>query len=150
MYKEEGDWMRHNETQRGSLTTILIAVYGALIAFLPKDRPLNATDWPSPALMIILGLVGFLAVLKYWERFMFHTSVSDKFREELESNGARTDAVWKQGRAKHCESKPWLSDPFMQHYIWLSLHALVIVVGIIVLVAAFAGGTKVSAVTAGH
>jgi hypothetical protein len=142
--KDQFDWMRHNESQRSTLTTIFIAAYGVLVAFLPKDRPLYNQDWASPALMIVLGLVGIVAVFKYWERFSFHIAMSEAFRRELDKCLPGLDKVWVDGINTHLsDNRIWLKDPkYMQHWLWALLHLGAIVIGAALLIIALLGGHK--------
>jgi hypothetical protein len=131
LYKEECDWLRHNETQRGSLTTVLLAVYGGILAFLPKDRPLGHHDWPLPGFMMVLGLVGVLSILKYWERFNFHGHIRRRIRQELDSLVGSIEQLREQGKADHNAKRFLLNDNrFMQHWLWIGVHTIAGVLGL--------------------
>ncbi len=79
--KDQMDWLRHNETQRSQFAGIVLAIAAALIAF-QKDRPQNLA---MPTLVIAAGVLGFVAVLKYWERFMYHTAQEFAFRNLVDT-----------------------------------------------------------------
>lgn len=84
-YKDQNDWQRHNESQRAQLSSILLAISAALVTLLPKGTPLTKEDWPIPAFLMVIGLFGILAVLKYWERFMRHTGLERAYRNQLDN-----------------------------------------------------------------
>lgn len=84
MYKEECEWTRHNELQRATLTTILLAITAAFVGLIPKERLLYREDCLLPAFIAATGLFGMLAVSKYWERFCFHREGQRAFRQRID------------------------------------------------------------------
>lgn len=132
LHRNESDWQRHNESQRGFLLMAILAIDTALIRFLPSDRSLNPNDWPIPAFMLLLSAVGFISVLKYWERFMHHADVRQRFEYEIDkalgSNGTESSFVNARDEAEKDHDKktfPLLRDKrLMQHWIWLALNFL--------------------------
>lgn len=144
LYKDECDWQRHNETQRANLTTVFLAVYAALLAFLPKDRPLYREDWLITAFITGLGIVGALAVLKYWERFMYHVRIGEEYRQQLNKLVNNVTSTRKQGKHKHEASFfPILRDGcFKQHWLWLTIHLGVATLGGVLLVSAIRNGVR--------
>lgn len=84
-YKDLNEWERHNEDQRAHLSNILLVISAALIALLPKDHPISWHDWPTTAILIVIGVFGILAVIKYWERFNYHLRIELAYRTILDS-----------------------------------------------------------------
>jgi hypothetical protein len=87
-FKDQNDWQRHNEAQRATLSTILLSISSALLAFYPKDNG----DWTVPTLLIVIGVFGAVAVIKYWERFMYHVHKERVLRQLLDSYYPEGDA----------------------------------------------------------
>ncbi len=81
-WKDQNDWQRHNENQRAPLVSILLAISAALVAWI-KDKPLTHDDWPIAAFLIGLGVFGLLAIMKYWERYVYHVRREDGLRKRI-------------------------------------------------------------------
>jgi hypothetical protein len=140
-YSNHTEWQRHNENQRAQLTNILLAISAAIITLIPKDRPLTFNDWPVGALLIGIGVFGFLAVMKYWERFLFHVRRTQAIRTVLDSNfsnnwliNARNEAVKKHNKGW----RPLLKDKyFKQHWLWEGVFVSITMIGFYFLGKAF-------------
>lgn len=151
-YKDQNDWQRHNEVQRASLSTILLGVSAALIAFAQRD----SANWAIPALVSVIGLFGAVAVAKYWERFMFHTHQERAFRKLLDSYFPPVYSTTEEqparllistresGKAAHLAewSSRWWTRLFtdvrmMQHYLWIALFCIIAIIGLVLCVRAF-------------
>ncbi len=131
--KDQNDWQRHNENQRAQLVSILLAISAALVTLIPKDRPLTNNDWPIPAFLIGIGVFGILAVMKYWERFVYHVRREDSLRKELDvyfPNNALTK-LRKDTLKEH--NKGWFplfkDRHLMQHWLWEGVFALITLLG---------------------
>ena len=132
-YKDQNDWMRHNESQRATLSTILLGISSGLLTFYPQ----TGGGWAIPILLIVIGLLGSLAILKYWERFKFHNQKAIAFSHLLDTyypggnsiNSSGGEHLLTQthqlGESKHLAkwSKGWklfLTDGrIMQHWLWI-------------------------------
>ena len=139
-YKDQNEWQRHNENQRVQLANVLLAISAALVTLLPKDRALTPNDWPIPAFMIGIGIFGVLAVMKYWERFLYHVRREETLRKALDSyfsdnllTKTRRDAIKEHNKGWY----PLLKDRYlMQHWLWEGVFALITLLGIYFLVKA--------------
>jgi len=147
MFKEECDWQRHNESQRANLTALFLGIATALLAFLPKDRPLYCDDWYIPAFMIVVGFVGALAVWKYWERFEYHGTIRWHLEKALDDRIAqkpedRIKEIRKNAIDEHDERPPKLfKDRLLkQHWIWVGVHVIVLIFGSVLLSQAVCNG----------
>jgi len=135
------DWQRHNENQRAQLTNILLAISAAIIALIPKDRALTFNDWPVGAVLIGIGVFGVLAVMKYWERFLYHVRRTEALRNVLDSNfsnnllnNARKEAIKEHNKGW----RPFLKDKyFMQHWLWEGVFISIALIGLYFLGKAF-------------
>jgi hypothetical protein len=141
-YMVQTNWERHNENQRSQLASVLLAISAALITLFPKDRPLTPNDWSIPVLLIVIGIFGILAVLKYWERFSLHGNIGHHFREVLDTYfednlfiNTYNNAV--QEHDKNGE-QPLFKDKYLkQHWLWEGVFVVIILLGIFFLVRVF-------------
>lgn len=132
-YENQNEWQRHNENQRAQLASILLAIFAALVALLPKDKPLTRDDWPAPALLVLIGIFGILAVMKYWERFLYHVRLETAHRNVLNSYfennlliRTRDDAIKEHNKGW----RPLFKDRhLMQHWLWEGVFALITLLG---------------------
>ena len=125
MVNEHMTQARQQETLRSSMTTLLITLSGAIVAYITFDKELTCSDLPVAFLQVFLGLFGVLFSAKHYERFNFHISRVRAFRAELEK---RFNAVeWTQLRAdadKYHEAKFPHMVKWRQNYLWLVLHGV--------------------------
>jgi hypothetical protein len=149
-YKEQREWQRHNENQRAQLTSILLSIAAALVAFMPRD--LKRDDWTIPAFLVGIGIFGVLAVMKYWERFVYHAQLVKAYREVIDLYFALDDnqldknqgqkflflETREQAIAEHNKCHyPLLKDKYlMEHWLWKGVFMLITLLGIVLLVKA--------------
>ena len=138
-HKEQQDWQRHNETQRSNFVNILLLIAGAIVTFFPKDQAPKPADWPFPATLCLVGVFGFVGVLKYWERFMFHVRIAEQYRLELNRFFERRKdppqsftKILDSGVSAHEKGLlPFPKDRhLMQHWLWLGIFFLFAGVGL--------------------
>jgi hypothetical protein len=143
-YKDEQDWQRHNESQRATLTQILLGIAAALAALFPREP--RAGDWLIPAFLIGIGVFGILVIFKYWERFEYHVVVAREYRKVIDSF-FREDNGQPEGKeflfiatleaAKAAHGEGWLpllkESYFRQHWLWIGLFAAITLLGVALL-----------------
>jgi hypothetical protein len=76
------------------MTTLLITLSGAIIAFITFDKELTATDLAPAFLLLFLGVFGVLFSAKHYERLNFHISRVRVYRKALEQSFP--DVSWKK------------------------------------------------------
>jgi len=143
-YKDELDWQRHGESQRATLVQILLGIAAALVALFPRQP--EAGDWLIPVFLIGIGVFGIFVVVKYWERFMFHTTVAREYRKVLDSCFRDPGAEPKDGQylfiatresAKSAHRNgilPLLKEHyFKQHWLWIGLFVSIGALGVALL-----------------
>jgi hypothetical protein len=81
--KDQNEWQRHNETQRAQLTTILLLISTALIAFVAQRGPQPGNGLIA-VFLVVIGLFGILSVQKYWERWQEHFDKEAYFRQLID------------------------------------------------------------------
>lgn len=155
-YANQCEWERHNENQRAQLANNLLIVSAAIIAFLPSN--LKPNDWPLPIFLIIIGILGLLSIMKYWERFMYHSRIDEAYyrvldsyfaanaeQPESETRPSTQDSLLiaiREGAIKEHESKcsPFLRDKnFKQHWLWEGVFSVIIILGVVLTVKALVG-----------
>ena len=58
LYQEHCMWERHHESQRASITTILVAVAAAIFSVVAHDKAIAKSDLPLTLFLIMQGLFG--------------------------------------------------------------------------------------------
>lgn len=155
MYNEHTSQGRHHETQRTAVSTVVLALAGAVVAVIAQGHFQHT--WPLAAFLILLGLVGALFSLKQAERTRMHITIAGAFRRQLElslvSRGptaaAQGDEIMSQlkyigsnARKKHREEWNWKTgkddkkqpepgDPlFPLYWFFIALNLLVSILGV--------------------
>jgi hypothetical protein len=109
MYNEHTTQAKHHETQRTAIVTVVLALAGAVIAYLANVKT-SAPLWPISAFLVVLGLFGAVFSLKQTERARMHTHIAGKYRRRLErcldKNVARIGTA---ARTDHNEKWFWLT-----------------------------------------
>jgi hypothetical protein len=82
MYNEHVTQGRHHEAQRTGVTTVVLALAGAVTAFIAQGHLEHA--WTLAAFLIALGVLGALFSLKQTERTRLHITVGTAFGRQLE------------------------------------------------------------------
>lgn len=84
MYQEHCTHARHHETQRSTVSTILLAIAAGVMGLVKYDEKIDSLDFPLSIFLIVLGLFGALFCLKQSERFRLHTDRAKKYREAVD------------------------------------------------------------------
>ena len=160
MYNEHTSQGRHHETQRTAVSTVVLALAGAVVAVIAQGH--FRQTWSLAAFLILLGIVGALFSLKQAERTRMHITIAGAFRQQLEESLAgRGPAGLPQGgiagnlkdigskaREKHRCEWNWktgkddkttreAADPlFPLYWFFIALNLLVSVLGVAILVVA--------------
>jgi len=84
MYNEHTSQGRHHEAQRTAVSTVVLALAGAVVAVIAQGH--FRRTWPLAAFLILLGLVGALFSQKQAERTRMHITIAGAFRHQLEQS----------------------------------------------------------------
>jgi uncharacterized membrane protein YeaQ/YmgE (transglycosylase-associated protein family) len=90
MYNEHRMQQRHHETQRGAVTTVTLALAGAVVAFLSQTSA-RLPAWPLAVFLIVLGVFGAAFSLKQAERSRLHAFIARAYRGQLEKEMATSN-----------------------------------------------------------
>jgi len=132
MINEHMTQARHQETLRTSMTTLLVTLSGAIIAFITFDKELSPIDLALTILLFCLGIFGIFFSAKHYERFNFHIARVRLYRAKLEE--LFPEIEWKKLREDadvyHEKKFPKLVKQ-RQHLLWLILHGVNAATGLI-------------------
>ena len=113
------------------MTNIVVGIVALLHAVLAQIG-LNHSSLPVTILITVLGLSGFVASAKLYERNRFHVARARKLRDRLEElhSDAHISELLSKARAEHKKEYPfWYKIRLYQ--LWLFLHLLIAVLGVI-------------------
>lgn len=149
-YINHNEWQRHNENQRASLSNILLIISAAIVTYLSQQLPLSGNLIPLISFLTGIGLLGVVAVLKYWERFKYHVRHEEALREVIDDllrietcsnqnnsqNQPTLASTRKIAATAHAKGLfPLFRDPFLrQHWIWIGIFVFISVLGFCLLV----------------
>lgn len=89
MYLEQGTFARHHETQRSAVTTIFtslaVLLLGAIGTLWQSRGDIDERFIPFTLGLLLLGVMGFAIVRKLFERSMLHFSLSEAYRNTVET-----------------------------------------------------------------
>jgi hypothetical protein len=155
MYNEHTSQGRHHETQRTAVSTVVLALAGAVVAVMAQGHFRHT--WSLAAFLILLGLVGGLFSLKQAERTRMHITIAGAFRHQLERSLGSQDlaappqsdeitqhlkyigsnarnkhqAEWNWKTGKDDRKKPESPDPiFPLYWFFIVLNLLVSILGV--------------------
>lgn len=125
---------KQSEDQRATLTNIILTVASAVIALIVQ-KGLTKDTIPLSIFLIVLGIYGGIASEKLYERHQMHIERGRAYRDEiceLRPN-APIQTARNQADIKHKSKFPKLSK-IRLHYLWLTLHVLITLTGLILCV----------------
>jgi|GEM_PF-2115032 len=134
MVNEHMTQARHQETLRSSMATLLVAFSGAIVGFITYDKELSPTDLAPAFLLFFLGAFGVFFSAKHYERFNFHIARVRSYRKALEKYFP--DVNWKGLRDEADTYHETRFPRFVkqrQHVLWLVLHGVAAVLGMILI-----------------
>ena len=93
MYQEHCNEGRHHETQRSTVTNLVIVVAAGVIGLITYDKGITWADLPLTCFLILLGLFGAVFTLKHYERFAMHMARARSYRDALDELLPKVDAL---------------------------------------------------------
>jgi hypothetical protein len=76
--------LQHYETQRSTVSNLLVVIAPAILAFVTFDRALTLADLPLTVLLVFTGLLGAGFCLKYYERAAKQMDRIEKIRYKID------------------------------------------------------------------
>lgn len=137
-WKDQRTQARHAESQRATLTNIILFITVATLGFVAQ-RGLRTTSLSLTIPLIAIGLFGAATSAKYYERYNLHIAQAIKFSELL----AGIDAIYDHEstlmlvRAEHADRNGRISR-IRLNKLWIAIHLLVALTGCALTVAVLA------------
>lgn len=133
MYQEHLVQQRHHETQRASMTSIIMAVAGGVLAFISSHSATQDTSFLA-IFLISVGLFGGLLTAKLSERAQFHRDASSAYRNKLEEAQSLVDLklIRENAQAKHKVEFSRLESIHLYKF-WIALHLFIAGLGVLML-----------------
>jgi len=141
-FKHYFEMAMDHHTKAGTTSQLLMVIVGALIAFIGVDGNVTGkVDFFSGLAIAILGIFGVLWAKKQHERYHYWEYIAYEYQKELtkimldlktakpESQlalDAEVDSAEKFGL--------WFAKYIEDRYLWVSLHFLVIFIGLVIMV----------------
>ncbi|MEV4890306.1 hypothetical protein AB0K48_13030 [Nonomuraea sp. NPDC055795] len=120
-WKEHREQLRQCETQRSTLSNLLMVITAALSALIVQQR-FSLYVLPLCVFISMAGLYGAVAVSKYYERASYHLSQARALTKDLAERGVLgTDERLVQARADHYRAFPRMYR-IRLHRLWVVLH----------------------------
>jgi lysylphosphatidylglycerol synthetase-like protein (DUF2156 family) len=136
MYQEHCTQGRHHETQRATVTNLIIAVAAGVLALLTFDKAINKFDLPLTVFLFMLGLFGAAFSTKHYERWSLHMQRARSYRNKLDAlmfdnliNELKRDGD-KKHEEEFKEEHKWQLKKIRLHQLWVSLHLLIAALGV--------------------
>jgi hypothetical protein len=133
--------IEHYQTQRSTVSNLLIITSAALLAFITFDKSLNSTDLPLTILLALLGPFGFAFCSKYLERGALHYALYEKYRDTLDTevlDSTLVGDIKKDLDEEHAKEFPWLKKRIMKiSNLWKMFHGLIFALGLFLTIIAW-------------
>ncbi|MFD5013707.1 hypothetical protein [Streptomyces chartreusis] len=128
-WKEHREQLRQCETQRSTLTNLLLVITAALSALVVQQEfTLNVV--PLCLFVTLTGAYGAVAASKYFERASYHLSQARALTRELVERGVLgSDEKLVEAREEHYRRFPRLYR-IRLHRLWVVLHLAIALYGL--------------------
>ncbi len=139
MYQEHCTQGRHHETQRATVTNLIVAVSAGIISLVTYDKQINLTDLPLTAFLTAIGLFGAALSHKHYERFCFHMDRAREYRNELDKLVPQAKITALKQAADDIHKKHFSRGDLAirLNWLWLCLHFLIAILGVLLSILAF-------------
>jgi hypothetical protein len=133
-WKDQRTQARNAESQRATLTNIVLLIVIATLGFVGQQG-LREAMLPLTISLVVLGLFGATASAKYYERYTVHIDQAIQFSKLLGDPPLLPDFedTLNPVRADHADRNRWMSK-IRLNKIWIALHLLVALTGLVLTV----------------
>jgi len=144
MYSEYATQARQHETLRGTISTILVSVGAAIIAFHGNLlKPASVSSHTNEIIavgiaLVVLGVLGILLSYKHYERTRHCTTISCEFRHATDDilrgqgvNETLTE-ILRRGRTEHERKYPISSKWLRAYVLWATIFFLIAAAGVLI------------------
>ena len=123
---------RQSEDQRAVISNLIVIIASVIHGILTQTG-FTKSAFPLTLLLILLGIYGFVASTKLYERHQFHIHRARKLRQRLDElhPGAHVRETLKTASEEHWSKYPFLSRRVRLYAVWLGLDILIATLGVI-------------------
>ena len=142
LYEEHCTWERHHETQRTSVTSLLVAVTAGVLSVIAFDHSLSRSDMPLTFFLTVIGIFGAVFSAKHYERFSMHQERANQYRALMDGMFPALLILQTRAKADNLVATrfPCLHN-LRLHYFWVGLHVLIALLGMALTICALLGGS---------
>lgn len=139
LYQSERDFIKHHENQRTNASSILAAVYAALVVAIGTTA---ASDWLQVLIAFVLCLLGIYGAVfsgKLYELIQMHAARSYEYLEFVNECFPELDVNEVKAKVKKSQKKkyPYFSSISLNK-IWFRFHSFVALIGMSLTILTFA------------
>ena len=130
--EQQWNHIRHLEEQRATFTNLVTVIAAGILGFVTQQG-LNIQSLPLIILLIILGIAGVIASAKFYERSQLHWKREYFWRNRINELNPNAKLVKLNDAAEeeHSKKRPIMYG-FRVHILWVTFHALIALLGIII------------------
>lgn len=129
-YKEHLAQARQQESQRATMTNLILIIGAAVIGLITLDKSINNADLLLSIFLTFLGLYGAVFSAKLYERFRLHYERSRNTRFKIEELYPETTISIPKADEKTKENYPILFR-LRLFWLWMILPYFIFLLGII-------------------
>jgi hypothetical protein len=134
LYTDSMAHVRHYEVQRTALVGVSITLAGAVMAVAGWDGKVTATEWPLGALLVAVGLFGFLFSAKQYERATVAAMQAERYLRALDKRFPDVNLMLPREEARAAGAAKFrLLGKLRIHIFYVLIHLFVALLGLLVL-----------------
>lgn len=134
MFNEHCIHGRQHETQRSTVTSILLSISAALVALVALDDSINKSDIPVGVFLIGIGIFGAIFCAKLYERFRLHMAHVKIYREKLEKLDPELKINELHWEAENNHTRIAGLDIIPLNKLWVFLNLFIACIGFLIVV----------------
>lgn len=140
LFQEYASEARHHEQQRATVTGFFSALAAGILTVVGLDKALCVSDIPVAVFLIAIGAFGCVFSAKQYERFFVCMERARQYRLALEETvpDSKILELKRNADKKAAARFPRLHD-WRLGVLWVALHALIALLGSLLLVLSFIG-----------
>jgi len=135
--------IRHYETQRSTVSNLLVIIAAAILAFVTYDKTLTLFDLPLTILLLVLGLFGAAFCMKYYERSTLNSERFHRYQEKIDEvlfNSNLIHILREETDNIHTKEFPKMRNGRWSwvkvHRLWIVFHLIISLLGLILTILA--------------
>ena len=137
LYREYRAQARHHESQRATMSSLMVAVCAAVLGIIAFDKNVDLADVPLTGFLGFLGIFGALFSAKQYERFLYSDGRAWKCLEALVKKcplPIDLKDMYRDADASQRRRNPRLYRlrKLRLHWFWIALHVVIALIGLLV------------------